>query len=398
VFNEKLLDAKGRELNVRTHSLEEIWNAPSMREIRQRMAEGKGLKGCEVCYHAERVSSHSYRTWANETFLEQLPTAAKTRQMIETAKGTDQIVKAKPQFFDVRLGNLCNLKCRSCNQTFSSQIEKDPVHSKYNRPLPIVQSRFLEEPWYESGQLRDELYGMSDEIMILTLAGGEPTINRLQMDWLQHLIDTGRAKDIICTVWTNFTSLNARFYDLIKYFKQFTLMMSIDGHGPVYEYLRFPGKWSVVEQNVQLLKSRVTNPSVIVTPVIQLCNAMTLVDIFDWAHEQGLGITLNRLAWPPYLHYNLLPPAARDVAVVRLEEYVSRSKAPAAFVADVKSLIGEFKELPAEPTAARRAQIAAFWKFTRDLDASRGQNFEATYPELAAYLNAFYGPVEAATG
>src|SRR5260370_26202993 len=37
-------------------------------------------------------------------------------------------LERRPEWFIVELGNVCNLKCRSCSPLFSSRIAADPVH------------------------------------------------------------------------------------------------------------------------------------------------------------------------------------------------------------------------------------------------------------------------------
>jgi MoaA/NifB/PqqE/SkfB family radical SAM enzyme len=394
VYGEKTVDESGKELNFRTHTLPQIWNSKAMVDLRERMASGKGVAGCAVCYKTEKVTGSSYRTWANDYFLKGDAARAGARDVVERATANGQVVADLPTYFDIRLGNLCNLKCRSCDSGFSSSIEKDPVHSKYMSPLPVLQSRFTtEQPWFESDQLRDELFEMSKNVVLVQLAGGEPTINRIQMGWLQHLVDVGRSKDVAVTVWSNFTTLNARFYELMTKFKQFTLMMSIDGHSQVLEYLRFPAKWEQIENNVRLLKEKVKQPMVTVFPVVQLCNALNLPDLFEWAHGHGLNVQLNRLHWPDQLHYNLLPPKAKAKAIAQLEAYLARPGIAErqAFVGEVRALIAEFQQLPDPDPQANASRMQRFWQFTRDLDASRGQTFEKALPELSEYLHEYYG-------
>lgn len=394
VFSERMHDESGRELNVRTHSLEEIWNSKAMRDMRERMAAGKGVAGCAVCYKVEKANGGgSYRTWANDYFLNGEGAVGGAREAVERAAANGQVVADRPKYFDVRLGNLCNLKCRSCDSSFSSSIERDPVHSKYSVPLKVLKSRFAEEPWYESDQLRNELFDISKDVVLLQLAGGEPTINRIQMGWLQHLVDVGRAKDVTVTAWSNFTTLNARFYELMTQFKQFSLMMSIDGHREVLEYMRFPAKWEQIESNVQLLKEKVARPVVTVYPVVQMCNALNLPQLFAWAHGHGMHVRLNRLHWPDQLHYNLLPPKAKAQAIAQLEAYLARPGVAGRepFFSEVTNLINEFKQLPDPDPKADAARIRKFWKFTRDLDASRGQNIDSALPELTRYLHEYYG-------
>jgi hypothetical protein len=55
-------------------------------------------------------------------------------------------------YFDLRLGNICNLKCTACKPLYSSQIEHDPMHSKSIVDAPYVRltKRFEDEgEWFE---------------------------------------------------------------------------------------------------------------------------------------------------------------------------------------------------------------------------------------------------------
>jgi organic radical activating enzyme len=248
------------------------------------------------------------------------------QQRVEQAAENEQIVNTKPLYFDVRLGNLCNLKCRMCNNIFSSQIEKDPVHSQFMSALPVLQGRFASEPWYDSDQLRDELFRFSDSVVQVQLAGGEPTINKVQMRWLEHLIEIGRAQEVVVQIWTNFTTMTPRFYSMISQFKSTSLMMSVDAHGPLLEYIRFPAKWATIEANMRRLRAEYPSISILVFPVFQMYNALQIVDLFEWAHGLGLDTLINRISGPHYLHYSLLPPESVALAVSRLLAYARRPR------------------------------------------------------------------------
>ena len=47
--------------------------------------------------------------------------------------------------------------------------------------------------------------------------------------------------------------MNPRFFDLAAQFGQAQLYLSIDGFGPLNEYLRYPSKWRIVERNVEYI-------------------------------------------------------------------------------------------------------------------------------------------------
>jgi hypothetical protein len=96
-------DNEGRELNLQSHSMQEIWNAEGMKDIRRRMSSGEWLPHCQACFNNERYGRTSYRQHSNERWLHNHPRAAAIREMIQqSVDGTTQM----PVYFDLRLGNI----------------------------------------------------------------------------------------------------------------------------------------------------------------------------------------------------------------------------------------------------------------------------------------------------
>src|SRR5215204_3078069 len=124
-----IYDDLGRPLNAQTHSLSELWNSSGMKDIRRRMAAGEELPHCAACFHNESFGRASYRTHSNDRWLGHPVYGMKLQRAVE--ESTDGAAKHTPMYFDLRLGNICNLKCTACKPLYSSQIERDPVHAKW---------------------------------------------------------------------------------------------------------------------------------------------------------------------------------------------------------------------------------------------------------------------------
>lgn len=107
-------------------TLEEMWNSPYMRAVRRAMCAGAPLKECAGCYADEKATGTSHRKRALEKWL-----SVEIKASILDSTVNGGIARAAPVFLQVNPGNLCNLKCRMCSCTFSSQIEKDPVHAAW---------------------------------------------------------------------------------------------------------------------------------------------------------------------------------------------------------------------------------------------------------------------------
>jgi hypothetical protein len=174
-------DERGTPLNVQTHSLAEIWNASGMRDVRRRMSAGERLPHCEACYSNEAYGRDSYRLASNRRWLKKgFSSAEKIEAAIaDKADGQNDLA---PLYFDLRLGNLCNLKCTVCKPLYSSQIERDPVHSKWARAGHEAQldGRFEKGcDWSQSERLLEEIIEARNRSNLYSLpAASQPSIGR----------------------------------------------------------------------------------------------------------------------------------------------------------------------------------------------------------------------------
>lgn len=123
----------GVPLSVNDVPLETLWNSGYMREVRRKMLAGEHVEECSLCYDEEKRLNWSYRIASNYQYL---PAGQTVEQALDQSRAEGLSVAQAPVFLQLNLGNLCNLKCRMCNSTFSSQIERDPAHSRW-APLAI---------------------------------------------------------------------------------------------------------------------------------------------------------------------------------------------------------------------------------------------------------------------
>ena len=123
----------GREMSVYDHSVEEIWNSDAMRSVRRKMIEGKLVDECAYCYRQERIGALSTRIQASQQWASGIenPRSETYEDMKANALASDFRLPAGPEWLELQVGNLCNLKCRMCHNFSSSSIANDPVHSRW---------------------------------------------------------------------------------------------------------------------------------------------------------------------------------------------------------------------------------------------------------------------------
>jgi MoaA/NifB/PqqE/SkfB family radical SAM enzyme len=380
VSSDPVRGADGVPLNVQKHSLSDIFHSPSMDDARRQILEGKQIKACTACYSAERNGS-SLRTYYNALWQEKLPGL---RDVIKARQ--EKAAFDKPLSAHIRFGNLCNLKCQICNSINSSQIERDPILSKWNGPgyPPIDGGRFGAD-WYVTPEFDAELGDFTSDIVFITLGGGEPSISQPTQQWLQRLVESGQASRIEIHISTNLTNVNSKFFDHVAKFGKVNLYPSVDGFGPLNDYLRYPAKWPTIERAadylVELMKQG--NVEVSVAPVISAYNALSIVHLFEWASARGFGIISFQVRGVDQIDCALIPDEARKLAVQRMRDFIATRNTPADY-STIEDLC-RYLESPVDPDYAAACR-QKFHEFTREMDQDRGMRFEDYAPEMARYL------------
>lgn len=136
-----ITDSDGRPYSLYEHSVKDIWNSEYMQNVRTAMVSGEQVSACQGCYADEARIGGSYRTQSNGKWLETFSTTIDEEK--ERAIAASFVESNLPVYIQFNLGNLCNLKCRMCNSSYSSQIEQDPVHSKWSPHLEFQQAGLL---------------------------------------------------------------------------------------------------------------------------------------------------------------------------------------------------------------------------------------------------------------
>jgi MoaA/NifB/PqqE/SkfB family radical SAM enzyme len=276
-----------------------------MVQLRQDMIGGALISGCNECYQQEQYGGRSLRQIHTDTW-QFIPTV---KQKLDNPTTTLDI---GVEYFDLRFGNMCNLQCRSCTPSNSSQLAKE--FKQLGIPV-FVQDNIND--WYQTDTFIENIKSQLDNIKVLYITGGEPTIIEKNFEILEYLISEGKSQDIILQLNTNLTNIKPRFLDLLSKFKYVVLFVSIDGVGLVQEYLRYPSKWTQIDKNLRsLIDLKSDNMIIKPTPVIQNVNLSTITDLFEYFEQfnRDAGKTVIEIA--PIILNN---PIHSDIVYLPLE-------------------------------------------------------------------------------
>ena len=396
-FN-KIRKEDGSGYTIKDQFVKEAWNSQDMRDIRLAMIKGERVKGCSACYLQEESGRLSNRQQANNEWSWRLGEEELTNT-IKQALENDGIVENELVYLDLRLGNLCNLKCRMCNPWNSSQIAKEHIElekkdSDYKEAWTKAFGKFSvgileEQQWFDSNIMWDQVIELIPKLKKVYLTGGEPTLIKNNFRFMQACIDQGRT-DIVLFFNLNCTNINKNFLNLISKFKHVKINASIDGVEVVNDYIRYPSEWLQVSKNVELL-AKMSNVELGITPTVQVYNIFDLTNILDWVEE--LRNKFNNKIFvdflinfhPHYLNVNILPDNLRDQAAKDLEIFLKeKSKLPELTINSIKGIIGLLKNDRADDW---QEQLDYLRKYTRALDKERAQTINYLDSRLSKLIN-----------
>jgi MoaA/NifB/PqqE/SkfB family radical SAM enzyme len=380
------IESAGSPMSIGDHSLDAIWNSEYMRTIRRDMVEGRRVAGCQECYDEEKTGGFSMRKrdtegWSRGWLNEEGVTLPK---LTADCKKNDYYLSTLPVSYEIDVGNFCNLACRMCYGGSSSRIDNDPIHRRWSPSYGHDPEDAALVPPHPTGSwltrtafTRNEILQNAGRVKRLHFLGGETLIIKEVAEILQHLVDMGVSHNIEISLVTNGTTTKSQCLALSQHFKNVGIAISIDGFGPYYEYIRYPGKWSTIVENINSFR-KLPRISLGAAVTLQLYNALNIVELFRYLDSIDLGFYAYPIAFPKHLSVAALPPRARAIAAERLRQYA---------MTDCKQenrdmILGLAQGTQSTSTACDMSLLRNLMLFTNDLDLSRGQSFANTHAEL----------------
>jgi MoaA/NifB/PqqE/SkfB family radical SAM enzyme len=295
-------------------SLEEIFNNDKMKQMRLDMINGVPRPDfCKACYKNEEAGFQSHRHSMNAGFQKSVEPALDT--MAE-----DGYLEPKLKYIDTRYSNLCNLKCRTCNGTYSTSWSKENADNG--------KGIYKELKAYTE---KDPLDNQYVNVERAYFAGGEPLIMPEHYDTLRKIIETGRASEVELAYNTNMTKLNYNkqyLPDLWKQFKSVHLGLSIDNVGERANYIRHGNvKWNKIEQNIKTLRDY-SNVDFVISPTVSMMSAYTVTDMHRYLFENNIirdidQIRFNLLHEPGYYSVKILPDSIKKEIQAKIADHIT---------------------------------------------------------------------------
>jgi len=383
-------------MNLRENSLEEIWNSDFMKMTRLQMLNNEIPRSCTKCFEEESKGIVSKRQWEFETWSERIDIG----QIIEQTDVAGSAPFNIP-YFDLRLGNLCQLKCIMCSPHDSSSWIKDwtiqyPKYKSSSLKSDQQWDRDYNYTWYQKNSFVETIKSQSQYIKELYFAGGEPLLIPEHYKILEFMVESGNAQNCVLRYNSNGLELPERLFELWKHFKQVKFNFSVDAFGEKNNYIRYPSKWENVLENLKRLDDTPDNVIVNIACAVQALNVLYLEEFANWKLQanfkkiniqNGAGIIGTHLVYlPSYLNVRILPREIKDLVSTKVLNFVDQQSSNDRFLNDPYGKtrwLGLLKYMNAEDWSHK---LPDFVEYITTCDQQRNTNFLETFPELKCLL------------
>ena len=294
--------------NLNDHDINTHMNSDYFKEIRLQMLNNEKPSACMRCYNEEEKGIKSKRV--HESMVYETYTPDYARELTDKNGG----IPLDLRFVELRHGNVCNVRCRTCNPASSSRWVAD--YKKIVDSLEFVNDGYSwldhkhDFQWPEDENFYNDLFECAPNMEVLYINGGEPTLIKAHWKFLEMLVESGRSKNIILWYNINMTQVPDKAIPLWKEFKEARVCPSIDDFDHRNKYIRFPTEWSDVESNLKKVMD-VPELTVRITQTVSAYSYIYLDKFLDWA---PCPVDMNFVYDPDYLSPAILPPVVRQEA------------------------------------------------------------------------------------
>ena len=372
--DDEIVDNNGNKFELLTADFKDIQNSNHMTALRQQFLDGKQPQTCRKCWNEERAGRTSKR----------MHTLDRMKHMNISSEWTTD---AKPlMFLDLKLGNICNLKCRICGSWSSSQFATEEINQlpREEQKKSHAYTMLRAGSWpKENESFWKQIDSCLNDIRYIEFTGGEPFMIEQHFDMLQGIVDRGIAQQVEIHYNTNGTQYPERAIEIWRHFKTVEIAFSIDDLGARFEYQRSNAVFAEVEQNLgrfRLLREQYANIRLQCCSTVNVFNVRYIDQLANWIAGQGFDFVYWNMmhdAW--YFSIATLPESAKSEIILHLES----ANIPSQWREEFDRICDFMRRGASTDGFMLRMKV-------RDLDRKRGQNLATVEPEFAALIDYDY--------
>ena len=296
--------------NIRNVGIQQYWKSDKIEQLRYQMLNQDGkISACDSCYKQEANTGKSQRIDSLNQPSHRFLNKKYHKKTLEYYHYDDLKF---PKRLEMHLGNICNLKCLTCQPEDSSMFLTE------NRVLKISDHS------QQDYQLDDDIIqnnlqtALSQGVEFLDLRGGEsmlmPGIKKILGELDQDQCN------ITLRIQTNGTILDDEWKSILNKFQRVELMVSIDAYDTANTYIRYPAIWQNIKSNIEYFQS-LDNLELYINCTVSNLNFLLLPALLDWVRMKKIYFHYTTLLGPEIYQFTNMPGELFELAKQNLKNY-----------------------------------------------------------------------------
>lgn len=366
--------------STRSGGLMDLVNNDKMKKLRLDMLNGIKNEECYNCHIHEEQGLPSFRTTSNNEYGRFID-----ESLLYTNLDDGSLTDFKMRYYDIRFSNICNFKCRTCGQEFSSQWEQENLRNNV--------SWAKEFPKNTNTEFLQDVIDQIPNLEIAYFAGGEPLITDEHYILLEEMIKQNRT-DVRLRYNTNFSNLKFKNKDLLGLWKHFKrridIYASIDHYGERAEYIRHGTDWAVVESNY-LMAKQLPYIDIKMNTVLSVFNYLTIDKFYEYVVDKQMIkptdniSTLYNMVAPTHFTVQTLPLNLKEKGKSAIDRAMTLMKNNYFKIDQINQLSNTSQWAFSNDTYSE--QNEKFKEEVRRVDKIRNEDFVKVFPELKELMD-----------
>jgi MoaA/NifB/PqqE/SkfB family radical SAM enzyme len=355
----------------------QLWEQEEFQNLRDQFLRNERPSGCKACWDEEAAGIPSMRltrenggkTHPHATFFHHIP-------------------RLYPKSLDLKLSNLCNLKCRICTPFLSTQWMKEIIDLQVNDMGDVKTfTRNSREKFSENPSNEEILKQWAPTIDYLEFYGGEPLMQQEHDKILRIMNEHGKPEHTGLYYNTNGTICDEEFFKLWAPFREIIINFSIDDIGTRFEFQRKNAVWNETLENMVKYKELAAKYNVNMTirlyTTVGILNVFYLNEFFEFVKKHDMKVLLNLVHYPHHYSIVNLPAEIKDVIKEKLLSIDTNG-----YLAEWSPTIDNIVNFM-YGAECNMELLKTFFHKTRIHDEYRNESFSETFPELYEMLKKY---------
>ena len=367
--------------NIKNQSLDEIFTHtnPKLKQLRHEMITGDQLPvSCIKCTQAEQYDKNqSLRIFSNNTYGHLL-----NNLEFDT---DNNLINEQISLWDVRFSNLCNLKCRMCDDVNSSSIAEENW-SKKKTNIPVLRKAYNDLDNFLTFFVKH-----INTIEEIYFCGGEPLMLAEHYKILDLLIEHNKLDILIrynsnCTIF-DFKDKNV-ITDYWPLFKNVKLAASIDAGWEQLYYIRHGAEWDDVFKNLQLITEKCPHVVINLNPTVEILSLFHIKEMHEVLIKANIvkpdNVHYNLLTYPSHYGITVLPKEFKTKAEAYINQYAITMKEFGACEFTLNKIHTIITHMY---SVDNQKYLSKFKQDIEEKDQFRNENFLEVFPEYKELFN-----------